>query len=240
VEPASQLVDLDPLGGGDTSQRPPVDDLGQGIPIDHSCSLWRMMNEPADPDEPVEGVALDPSVQYLFEGEILLQWQFVALSDRLLQQAISTLPGSEPAVWFALDAQLGALANISKIFWPRSDRAWMRNRGKALRKAFGMAENARLGDRGVRNALEHLDEDLGKWFRDSQRHNSIGRYLGPLPNPTAMGLQPGDLFRCYDPDSGMVAVMGEELDLPVLLREVALVVKEVDKLHRVVWWDRGS
>jgi hypothetical protein len=70
--------------------------------------------------------------------------------------------GDQETFWFGMDAGLGALGNISKILLPPGPRSQTQRRGRQLRAAFGVA---------LRDAFEHFDERIDRWFRQSPRRN---------------------------------------------------------------------
>src|SRR2546427_584199 len=61
-------------------------------------------------------------------------------------------------VWYSIQSLLVAVANISKILWPRKklDEA----RGGPLRHHFGIRNDSVLKSREFRNCFEHYDEQL--------------------------------------------------------------------------------
>ena len=65
-------------------------------------------------------LALDPRLQYIFESEVLKQWAFTIRSVAMMNDALRRT--DLDAFWFAMDAALGALANISKVFFPPGNR----------------------------------------------------------------------------------------------------------------------
>jgi hypothetical protein len=60
---------------------------------------------------------LDPQLAWLFEGEVLHQWGFATRALAAMNHQLQH-PGDMDAFWFAMDAALGALGNLSKIFFP--------------------------------------------------------------------------------------------------------------------------
>jgi hypothetical protein len=140
---------------------------------------------------------LDPRLMEVFEREILHQWDFMRIAaDALNQELSQEVPA--PMFWFALHAMLSALGNISKIFWPsgRPDASTVR-RCELLRQEYAVSDSSLLGDRTVRNDLEHLDERIDKWWATSERHNLADRIVGPIQGSIA-GLDPDDYLRWFD------------------------------------------
>jgi hypothetical protein len=177
--------------------------------------------------------ALDPHLQYAFEAEVLHQWDFVRGALDLMNAALRN-QASMDAFWFGLDAALGALANISKIFFPASDRSRTRSqtkrRGCQMREAYGVRDDSLMKERALRDAFEHFDERMDRWFRDSQDHNFLDRNIS-VPGAIT-GADPGDYLRHFDPQANVVSVLGDALDLQALVREVEQVVQRVAQQHQ--------
>jgi hypothetical protein len=70
--------------------------------------------------------------------------------------------------WEAVYSILSHSANLSKVFWPPSDKPEMKRRGKMLRAMFDMDADSPLRNRDVRNGFEHMDESLHEWLVDTE------------------------------------------------------------------------
>jgi hypothetical protein len=141
-------------------------------------------------------LALDPLLQYRFEAEVLHQWDFVTGALDLMNAALRNQASME-AFWFGLDAALGALANISKIFFPARDRSQAKRRGRQMREAFGVQDDSLMKGRALRDAFEHFDERIDRWFRDTQRRNFADRIIA-APGEI-VGIDPGGLSTSLQP-----------------------------------------
>jgi hypothetical protein len=179
--------------------------------------------------------ALDPHLQYAFEAEVLHQWDFVRGAVDLMNAALKNQAKME-AFWFGLDAALGALANISKIFFPASSRSQAKRRGRQMREAFGVQDDSLMKERALRDAFEHFDERIDRWFRDTQRHNFADRIIAAPGD--IVGIDPGDYLRHFDPQANVVSVLGDALDLQALINEVDQVVQRVAQQHQTPWHQR--
>lgn len=181
-------------------------------------------------EEQYGGEVLDRRVQVLFEQEILHQWDFTVSSVNLLNQSIQKLvdgdmSGMDP-LWYALDAALGSLGNISKIFFPTrtAPKATVR-RCTLMRAAFGVPEDARLGNRRLRDSFEHFDERIDKWDRQSERHQFLDRSVGE--KRLIGGADSGDYMRWFDYTTSVISLMGDDLGLRALLSEVDALIPKV-------------
>jgi hypothetical protein len=75
-----------------------------------------------------------------------------------------------------------------------------------------------LSSRRLRNHFEHIDERIETWWRKSPRRNMVDTFIGP---PTAIGgIDVGDMFRCFDPDTNVVSFHGDTFDLAELVAEI--------------------
>jgi hypothetical protein len=180
--------------------------------------------------------ALHAQLAYMFEGEVLKQWDFAVRAFAIMNAALQQ--HDQASFWFGMDAALGALGNISKIFFPPGTRSQTQRRGRQLRTAFGVADNSLLQNRALRDAFEHFDERIDQWFRQSPRRNFADRLIGPAG--MIQGIDTEDMFRHFNPDTRAVSVVGDELDLQALVDEVQALVGRVAELHKADWWDRGA
>jgi hypothetical protein len=90
----------------------------------------------------------------------LQQWGFTLRSVMMMNDALQR--ADLPAFWFAMDATLGALANISKIFFSPTTRSQAKRRGRQMRETFGVQDNSLLKERALRDAFEHFDERIDR------------------------------------------------------------------------------
>lgn len=179
---------------------------------------------------------LDPHLAWIFETEILNQWDHVTRSLVIMNRVIQGSPDSD-AFWFAVDAALGAIGNISKILWPtRNAPAETVARCAAMRAELGVDEDSTFRSRSARDALEHFDERVDRWFRESARRNFADRTIAPAS--AIVGLDPQDYARHYDPETHVVSVFGTSVDFQALVSEVDALVTVVKERHETAWWDR--
>lgn len=121
--------------------------------------------------------------------------------------------------WFGLDAALGALGNISKVFFPAGKLDTETGRRRAyMRRKYKITEHSLLLSREARNSFEHFDERLDTWFENSSQKNLADRNISG-PNGI-VGIDSVDFARNYDPESNTVTVFGVSLDFQALVSEV--------------------
>jgi hypothetical protein len=130
-----------------------------------------------------------------------------------------------------MDATLGALANISKVFFPPSNRSQAKRRGRQMREAFGVHDNSLLKERALRDAFEHFDERIDRWFQHSKDRAFADRNISPPGGMVIGGMGPADFLRHFDPTTNVVSVLGDSLDLQALVQEVETLVERVARRH---------
>jgi hypothetical protein len=135
------------------------------------------MPDHADAANQTDLLALDPRLQYIFESEVLHQWAFTVRSVAMMNDALQR--ADLDAFWFAMDAALGSLANISKVFFPPGSRSQARRRGRQMREAFGVQDDSLLKERALRDAFEHFDERIDRRFQHDKDRPFADRNVAP-------------------------------------------------------------
>ncbi len=193
----------------------------------------------ADSTTPVPPQPFGAHLQWMFEQEIINQWEQALLGVETMNAFLKADRGDQAQFWFGLNSALTGLANISKIFWPTGQaNAHTRDRCEALRLAFGVDEGSSVLTRKVRDSMEHFDERLDTWYQVSESKNFVDHLIGG-PN-AVVGLAESDFARRFDPGTNVVQVFGESLDFQDLVSEVERVVSRVKERHEVMWWDRDA
>lgn len=159
----------------------------------------------------------------MYLGELALQCEFAVFQAQLVDDDVRA-HNPPQAVHMRLFALMAHAANVSKLLWPDLKRAdhpkVAEARGKALRRRLGFPKSFKehpLGQRGVRNALEHFDERLDDWV--AAHADGGGVYIdlnmGPL---SAFGVKSeADVMRNYDPRAARLVVYGDGLNLRELV-----------------------
>ena len=111
--------------------------------------------------------------------------------------------------------QAGAL---SRYFWPV--RAEYEPRGKALRECFAMTAASPLFNRDLRNAIEHFDERIDKYFSRGAFGCFFPEYVGIRPKNDGV---PGHFFRAFFVDTGEFRLLDEDFEMKPLSDEVLFV-----------------
>jgi len=120
--------------------------------------------------------------------------------------------------------QAGAL---SRYFWPV--RAAHKPRGQLLCKYFVMTEDSPLFNRALRNAIEHFDERIDKYFSQGAVGYFFPEYVGPKPEDDGV---PGHFFRAFFVDTGEFRLLDEEFLMEPTANEILFIhshLVEMDK-----------
>ncbi|HUB92903.1 MAG TPA: hypothetical protein VMB52_00175 [Verrucomicrobiae bacterium] len=139
--------------------------------------------------------------------------------------------GDQENFWAGAQNFLNATANISKSCWGQGGRLAQERR--SLRESLHIADNSPLSNTDLRNHMDHYDERLDRWYKESQNKNYADFIIGPV-NSIA-GLTPTDMFRHYDPSTGHIIFWGEHYSVPTLIKAVQtllpIAVLESQKPH---------
>ncbi len=193
--------------------------------------------------------AMDSHASYIYLHEAATQCGFAVNALKGLQNVLARLRDArDPSdversrtlhaeVFRSLHSFLTHASNVSRLFWPPAPRRRSREgesraaykarcaidpslvRGRALRDATGLPERDHaLKSRRMRDHLEHFDERLDEWYTTSTRRNYVQDYIGPPGG--IVGIDPGDMMRCFDPLTNRLRFRGEEYDLTLLTAAV--------------------
>lgn len=130
-------------------------------------------------------------------------------------------------VFRSIHSLLTHASNVSRLFWPptaqkrrgESRQAFVERKAKhpptlrsrSLREAVGLPAQRALTKRELRDHLEHFDERLDLWARESIRKSFVQDLIGG-PNSIA-GIDPGDMMRWFDPEAMLMRFTGKEYPL---------------------------
>ena len=135
------------------------------------------------------------------------------------------LVGATDAILDAIQNMLVHTANLTKYFWETNKGLHKihRKRAQNLRKIFNVSDTSAIKDKGLRNHLEHLDENLDKYLWSKPIVGNIyPAYVGPEMSRDAV---PYHFFRAFFTDSGTFESLG-------LRFEIQPIVDELYELYR--------
>jgi hypothetical protein len=125
-----------------------------------------------------------------------------------VQEANASLAANNQEIfWASMQNFLAAAANISKACWGAGGK--LATERLPLRHSLAVADDSALASTGLRNHLEHYDERLDRWYRNSFRRNYADFIIGPCATAIA-GLDDTDIFRFFDPEAKEV-IFGESI-----------------------------
>lgn len=180
---------------------------------------------------------IDPHLVWMFEQELLHQWDHTVRAVSMMNAVLDGHTQDQELFWFGLDAALGALGNISKVFWPtRGAKADTVARCAHLRQEYGLGDGSMLQSRNARDAMEHFDERIDRWYRTSVRRNFADRIIASPE--MIVGIDPEDYARHYDPAAHVITVSGAALEFQRVVGEVDALISLVRERHEVAWFQR--
>ena len=155
-------------------------------------------------------------IQDIFLAELVRQASWTMHAAKGVDNARR---GHRPAdeIFRCLEALLYHASRISLILWPvkgRGDQA----RGHHLRQLLGVGENNPLEDRKARNHVQHFDERLDKWVRETGGKIYIDQNVGPYP--PIKGANEKEIRR-YDPITQEFIFRSEKYEIGALVKAVA-------------------
>lgn len=125
---------------------------------------------------------------------------------------------------------LQATANVSKTFWPsmaagtKARKATRATRGERLRNLANLPEDHPLGDRSLRDHIEHLDERLDEWTETPRPTFFGAEFVWPqeadtMPAVNRQAIQEGSPI-IYNWTTQSVDLFGERFCLDDLSNQV--------------------
>jgi hypothetical protein len=174
---------------------------------------------------------MDLMLLRLFQGQIKFQCDCAMIATSDLESALTK--NDVTATFSAIQALLGAAANISKALWGlRKTKSALAAR-LPLRASLQVLDNSPLNPRTMRDNYEHFDERLDKWWKDSKHHNIADMHL--MPRAAIQGFENIERFRAFDPQTGDLTFWGDDLNLNEIITEIRrihpIVIEESNKPH---------
>ena len=143
--------------------------------------------------------------------EIARQCAFAVIAGHAVLTARDHSVQERLAAEAQAQAFIGAVANVSKIFWPTGSASYAKRRSAYLRSLLEIDDESPLKNRKIRNAFEHYDERLDRWISShpwaSNGLTSAEGVTGPLPHRDVP-------LRMVDED-GILTVGGEVYDVDI-------------------------
>lgn len=160
---------------------------------------------------------------------------YAALSA--VQQANASLAAQNwENFWAAIQNFLTAVANISKAGWGPGGK--LATERRPLRESLGIADNSALANTDLRNHLEHYDERLDRWYKNSANKNYVDFVVGP--HSAILGFEDTDIFRFFDPEAKEVIFWGEHYAMQPLVDEIARLLPIAQAESSKPHWDSAG
>ncbi|KTT68335.1 hypothetical protein [Sphingomonas sanguinis] len=137
-------------------------------------------------------------------------------------EAVAT-DGSHAAIFAMVQEALTHSAALSRFFWPPTKNKLCLARGENLRSAFAVDESSPLGQRKLRNALEHYDEYLDDFLLQDR----VGNFFpSPIVDHHELADDAlGNIFKLVDPDKGICVILGEKYEFDLIRDEVRRILE---------------
>lgn len=154
-----------------------------------------------------------------------LESMFAKLPEQPTEEDVEKLPMK--LVLDELQNMIGQAGALSRYFWPV--RKEFSARGTALRSAFDMTESSPLFNRDLRNAIEHFDERLDKYFGKNLVGYFFPEYVGAKPIDDGV---PGHFFRAYFIDTGQFRLLDEDFEMKPVADEILFVQRHLELMDK--------
>ena len=180
---------------------------------------------------------MDDWTTAVYVRELVHQAEAAQLAAHEFNASLKSPGGNGTARAFAaVQSLLAAAAMVSKMLWPkpsnfRFDGSPLKeaevvqckttvDRGRTLRTALGIKGSPLLESRKVRNALEHFDDRLDRYFEAGHRM-VVDRNIGPKNRLVVIGDKPALHLRLIDTEAGTVSVLEDEVPIQGLFDAIA-------------------
>jgi hypothetical protein len=148
----------------------------------------------------------------IYFHEVIRQASLFAYGIEQIESALDPNPPAERKDGVILAAgitvALAASGVVSKLLWPITRDSWSIRRGRSLRSALAVSDGSALESRDVRDSLEHFDERLDAFSRET--YNTFGSFhwlvmshRHPLGDSNAM-----PILRYIDPETLIIRLPG--------------------------------
>ena len=141
---------------------------------------------------------------------------FAKLPESPTTEDINRLPAN--TILNELQNMVVQAGSLSRYFWPV--RGEHKARGQVLRECFVMKEGSPLSNRDLRNAIEHFDERLDKYFSRVATGYFFPEYVGTRPGDNEI---PAHFFRAYFVDTGEFRLLDEDFEMKPIADEILFV-----------------
>jgi hypothetical protein len=160
----------------------------------------------------------------LFQQQVRDQCQVVLVAAQQINAGLMAAqqinagpigPDDQDPLWVGCQNLVTGAGNVSKALWGQKGRAAAAR--KPLRDSLNVDDTSPFREVSMRNHFEHYDERLDAWWKESENHNHLDRFLGP---PTAVaGFNDKEMFRTFDPATLDIVFWGERFNVQAIVTE---------------------
>jgi len=158
----------------------------------------------------------------IFTSQLKLQCKFMIRADIDVKLALQN--NDVEGVFYGLQNLLNASANISKALWGQGGQ--LGSQRKPLREVLLVTENSPLSQVKMRNNFEHFDERIDRWWLTSKNMNFVDSNV--MPENAISGIETGDIFRNYDPETTELVFWGQKINIASLVKEAERILSDID------------
>lgn len=170
-----------------------------------------------------QGGQMDPMLLEVFQGQVLVQCEFLLLAAAELDTALEQ--HNVRRAFYALQSILNAAGNASKALWGQSGETEVAARRKPLRDSIELSDDSPLQSVRVRNHFEHFDNRVDDWWEKSTVRAFVDMNIG-IP-VGGMGFGKYDWFRNFDPQTGDLTFWGDQFNIRAIVNEVIQIVPKL-------------
>jgi len=146
---------------------------------------------------------LDKFVLGIFVDEIMYQcksaltnWNYLQANLRQIRDwSKEDYRKKEEQIFCHIQAFLVAVANISKLLWPKARSS--KSRGEELRRILQVPMNSPIRAKEFRNVFEHYDKEIERWACSSTKKNYCDMNIS-IGGFSAISVDPQDMMRNLD------------------------------------------
>lgn len=164
---------------------------------------------------------LDEFVEGIYIRELLVQCEYAVEAIRRMNEILEAQ--ASPSEFFREAGDfLQHSSAVSRLLWPpgsnnRASKKRAKIRGAHLQKKLMLEDDHILRNRALRDHFEHFDERLDDWAATSPHKNIVDNMIGPRAAIGGDAIKDQDIFRMFDPASGMIIFRGERFNVQELV-----------------------
>lgn len=106
-----------------------------------------------------------------------------------------------------------------------------------VRRSLNISETSPLANTSLRNHLEHYDERIDRWYKESKNHIYVDFIIG-RQDKAIIGVDTKNIFRFFDPETNEVIFWGEKYNLKSLVNEINILLPIVEAESSKPHWVR--